>query len=598
MPRGSADMLGTVVDYSPLEGAFQGGRMAAEGVQTMQPHLVALGAFFASPPGMGLGTFIGLPGARRLAFSGRGNAQEMLNLAATMEARGATLPEIQATVSRRLATLRDADFGTVTRLPDGQWAIELANVPARHGRLSPYEVRPLGDVRPDPLLHGAHPELRTMPVWHNPDLTEQGMWGYWGGENMALHRGPSTLGTPRILEHEVQHATSFLNRFPGGATPQMYAPGGRLEHLRPSRMTPEQAYHNTADEWLAEQSAQRMYMPAAARRESPVVAPEGLIVHHWDETASESGMARPRAWTQERLEEVKRQLEQGRTRSEIATEIGVSPVALDRALERYGSGVGVQVLRAQERHFWRNNPEKITQLQELWNQNLPVAGIASEMGISEARVRSGITVLRQRLGTEASLPRRHTGGGPGRDEVLGSRFSQHLDTLLTSVRRLEAQGYSGVHIAQELGISHDFVLRLLRSYGRTDVSSSPLLWSQRRMEDVKEMIRQGRSRAEIAAHYNITPSALSLAILRSGEAAGLSVRSRISSAPHDYPRLPHPASRIPVERLVELYEAGKTMSELAEIFKVHPHTIRSRLRAAGIQTGLWGGRRVRTGGVE
>lgn len=514
LPRGSTEMVARVLDHplNPLGAAFQGGRMMAEGIDTSSPGLAALGAFFASPPGMGLGTFIGLPGARRLALSGRGNAQVMLQLASTMESRGATVPEIQSVVSRRLAALGDTDFGTVTRLPDGQWAIELANVPARHGRLNPYEVRPLHEVRPDPMLFGAHPELRDIPVWYNPDLAEHGLLGLAQPGRVALYRPPAGLGMPRILEHEIQHMTSVANRFPGGATLQAYEPGGALAHLRPEGMTARQAYEATTDEWLAREAAERLYWPVETRREIPATPPGGLITHYWEDVPAGARRLDQDPWTPFLDNRLRQLRAEGRSNQEIAQELGRSVSAIQGRVNQLGLGPGVITPSAM-------TPEVVARMRALIAEGQSVGAAARAVGVSPD-VAWGFIARRGReqLGVAPSRPRvpRIFTMEELRSRGWATEGSLDLPRNREIIERLIA-GETGSALAREYGVSRQRVSQLLTLYrareareaavgeGREAVEEAAQISRlvQQRIAVEDALRRQGKSPAEIARELNL-----------------------------------------------------------------------------------------------
>jgi hypothetical protein len=250
------------------------------------------------------GTVIGRVGAANLHARGRPGAQRAIRQAMRLERQGMSMEEIRRRTDR-LIERDDPDLlGSVVRLPDGQWGVELSNHLARFDEpplpdLSPFlenpprlppslrgEPTPLPRVLDDPNLLAAYPHLRTAHVMADLSVPYSSAFpaGTLPRVNVPLIRYGATPPREgrRVMLHETEHLAQSIEGFPRGSGPPMFEPGGPLAHLRRPNETAEQAYLRTAGEWLARQAEERQYMTGPERRRHPINPLDDLIIHYTD----------------------------------------------------------------------------------------------------------------------------------------------------------------------------------------------------------------------------------------------------------------------------------------------------------------------------
>jgi hypothetical protein len=238
-------------------------------------------------PGTLTGTVIGRVGAANLAKVEHKTAQKVLRMARELERRGLDIKEIRTRVNRVINREEPDLLGTIVKLQDGQWGVELSNHMARFTHpIAAHRLIPLPQVLDDPALRLAYPQLDRAETFFDPTTRVSMAWD-------ANAFGPGTPPRTRLgyrldrpdegrgsMLHEIEHHAQLMERHPHGSGPEMFEPGGPLAHLRRPNETTHEAYWRTAGEWLARQAEERQYMTGRERRIRFLRPPEGQIVHY------------------------------------------------------------------------------------------------------------------------------------------------------------------------------------------------------------------------------------------------------------------------------------------------------------------------------
>jgi hypothetical protein len=192
------------------------------------------------------GTVIGRIGAQNLAAAGRPTAQRVLRQAERLDRQGLGIQVIRRRVNRIIAR-EDPRLGTVVRLPDGQWGLELSNELSTFSpppRIPPgmeegWRVRLTGSYD-DPELAAAYPRFvrDTLISNHRRPFSEM----TYDSNNRPLVRLGPRDDPHRSTVHEVEHGVQVIEGFPRGSSSAEFMDAGPLAHIRLPDETPGVAY--------------------------------------------------------------------------------------------------------------------------------------------------------------------------------------------------------------------------------------------------------------------------------------------------------------------------------------------------------------------
>ena len=264
--------LGSAANW--LEGAPKIGpdTLAPMGASVMTS--MGLNAFGAIPKNAA-GIFGGRIAANRLAEAGRAGPRGALDLAESMQARGASMSEIRAATNAYLA--REApEFGGVHLGRDGKWRFEIDD---RGLSFNPSaDWRSATDHFPHGIFEQAYPEARRIDSMVATGDAIKSAAGYVEDLGTAhpsmMVRTPTAEQARRIAAHEFQHVAQATEGFDFGSSPAavMRSPlyGQFVSEIRKSP-TYRKASHD-AQKAAEEELARRLYTYLAGEVEAENVA--------------------------------------------------------------------------------------------------------------------------------------------------------------------------------------------------------------------------------------------------------------------------------------------------------------------------------------
>ncbi len=454
----------------------------------------AIAAGGAQPTGS-LGTFIGRPQAKRLAEYGRPAAQKALDLAESMEAKGASYAEVRA-ATNSLIEAEDAKLGGVTKSKEGPWLVELDDSQSKFRNVGPRQST-LGKELSHPELYQADPgladvSLRRVPgeggahMSADPEL----------GRSARIDIGMANPSRRSIALHEAQHELD--TQTPGlshGADPStdISKAISPLEQLGAI-----DKYARNAGEARARNVEARQDLSARGRRESDPIATEDVpradqIISH-----SNEGRAASVAKTA-RNDEIVKAINDGEATTAIAERYGISrgrvlqifdAAAKDDAVSIKRSGRHVSPIEEAEIVEAIRNGTETRRLQLDYNLgyqtvrriarrngvDLQQGAAQTEQKISDA-LRSGAKP--NDLAAEHSLTRPTIYNIAKRN---GDILRERMDERNAAISRLRAAGKSYHEIANELNISRDEVGGAIKALELQQPRSAPEVGRGRKAE--------------------------------------------------------------------------------------------------------------------
>ena len=266
------------------------------------------------------------------------------------------------------------------------------------------------------------------------------------------------------------------------------------------------------------------------------------------------------AWSNERLELLKKLWYEDLTLKQIADELGISSVWV--ASKARGLGLPPPM----ERHAWvtglyQKGPrkwtdDKIDELKKLWLEGKPIDEIAAHFGISVRGLQGIIQILKRKGNWD--LPMRNRGRkGP-------SKWTAEKNK---EFEKLWAEGKSIAEIADELGIPSGSVTSKARGLG---LPTRNIKWTDDKIEELKTLWRENKTLDEIAEYFRTKKANITTAI---------QIQKRKGN--WDLPMF-RTWSDERVELLKKLWSEGQSISQIGKELGVPKRAVENKVRRLGL----------------
>lgn len=355
-----------------------------------------------------------------------------------------------------------------------------------------------------------------------------------------------------------------------GAIRNIFTRRGEPVRKKTLRTTPAKTYWTKKEEEeVVSLYRSGLALRAVARRFGTSVTP---IIRVLDKHGVERRSTR--LWTPEQEEKLADMYRSGFRTPHIAKVLSVSETAVKDALKRQG----IAMLGAKGRKRLSKQDEQDI----IYQYGLGVSGrtLAKEYGAQEWTI---YDILRK-----AGIERRSRGAGAThrRGSLLLSREEEQ------EVVEAYRSGMTMDDIAEVLDVGRDVVRKTLIRHGVARRSRRSFTPTQDK--EVSAAYGQGASLQDLADAYSVSSTTIKKAILRAGgkiRESGWKLRQK-KGLPQVHLHAIKPDD---VPYLARLYREGRTPKELAEMFDVHPATIRATLKRHGYEVRPVGVSKVKPG---
>ena len=297
MPSTAVGLVNGAIPYQPLGGvqeAHQASERALDEFRSLYPSaskaILELTSNPMGPGGLSQGILVGGVAARNLERAGRHTGQQALDLAARMEAQGASPAEIRA-ATNRLIESGDPLLGGVSKGRDEMRRLELSDegLQARLG--TGY------NSVSHPEFEQAYPGVRVLATVKESPEPQGGLMRHGNDFSMTV-AGPTDAARRKVAAHEYQHIPQILEPgFAQGADYRQIGPS-----MRPTGLRAGQVVQLGGDEPSYLREARRIFErePPGPRRDAmaraiPQLAQEYKSARAFDLYQRLSGEAEARA---------------------------------------------------------------------------------------------------------------------------------------------------------------------------------------------------------------------------------------------------------------------------------------------------------------
>lgn len=143
------------------------------------------------------------------------------------------------------------------------------------------------------------------------------------------------------------------------------------------------------------------------------------------------------------------------------------------------------------------------------------------------------------------------------------------------VRQLREEGYTIKAVAAELGVVHTTLRRFMREHHlSTRPSALRVRFTPEQLEDIQQCYEAGETLTSLKRRYGCDVQTIRKQLME----LGVPLRQQWNRHPEG-----SKAHQLDVQQLVELYQQGETLEQLAKRFQVAVATVRSRLYEAGVE---------------